>query len=72
MNVGPMFGDEADVIIRKIVDGCNPKAIILFGSVSKGTSTEDSGIDLMVILETDISYYKRTLAVRMSIGKLFI
>lgn len=72
MNVGPMFGDEADVILRKIVDGCDPKAIVLFGSVSKGTSTEDSDIDLMVILDTDLSYYERTLAVRKSIGKLFI
>lgn len=67
-NVGPMFDDVVDGIIGKIVDGCDPKAIVLFGSVSKGTSTEDSDIDLMVILDTDLSYYVRTLAVRKSIG----
>ena len=61
-----MFEDEMDAIIEKIVEGCDPRAIVLFGSVSKGTSTEDS--DLMVILDTDVSYYERTLAVRKSIG----
>ena len=63
-----MFENEIDMIVEKIVDGCNPKAIVLFGSVSKGTSTEDSDIDLMVVLDTDLSYYERTLAVRKSIG----
>ena len=63
-----MFEDEMDAIIEKIVEGCDPRAIVLFGSVSKGTSTEDSDIDLMVILDTDVSYYERTLAVRKSIG----
>ena len=63
-----MFEDEMDAIIEKIVKGCDPRAIVLFGSVSKGTSTEDSDIDLMVILDTDVSYYERTLAVRKSIG----
>ena len=63
-----MFDDVVDGIIGKIVDECNPKAIVPFGSVSKGTSTEDSDIDLMVILNTDLSYCERTLAVRKSIG----
>ena len=63
-----MFKNEIDEIVEKIVDGCNPKAIVLFGSIPKGTSTEDSDIDLMVVLDTDLSYYERTLAVRKSIG----
>ena len=63
-----MFEEKIETIIDRIVRGCDPKAIIIFGSVAKGTSTENSDIDIMVILDTDLTYYERTLAVRRSIG----
>jgi uncharacterized protein len=46
---------SADVI-SKIVQcliGLNVYKIILFGSYARGTATEDSDIDLVVILDTD-------------------
>jgi len=46
---------SADVI-SKIVQsliGLNIYKIILFGSYARGTATEDSDIDLVVILDTD-------------------
>jgi len=46
---------SADVI-SKIVQcliGFNVYKIILFGSYARGTATEDSDIDLVVILDTD-------------------
>lgn len=52
---------------RKIANDLDPKAII-FGSVAKGTSTENNDFDLRVILETDHPYYERTLAIKRSVG----
>ena len=59
---------EIKTFVDRIADACNPKAIIIFGSVAKGTSDENSDLDIMVILETDMTYYERTLAVRRAIG----
>ncbi|MCL2207520.1 MAG: nucleotidyltransferase domain-containing protein [Fibromonadales bacterium] len=46
---------SADVISRIIQSlvGLNVYKIILFGSYAKGTATEDSDIDLVVILDTE-------------------
>ena len=63
-----MFEDNINIIVEKITSKFDPKAIIIFGSIAKGTSTENSDIDLMVIFETDLTYYERTLAIRKSIG----
>ena len=63
-----MFEEEVKSFVDKIANACNPKAIIIFGSVAKGTSDENSDLDIMVILDTEMTYYERTLAVRKSIG----
>ena len=62
------FEKEIKSFVDRIADACNPKAIIIFGSVAKGTSDENSDLDIMVILETDMTFYERTLAVRKAIG----
>ena len=62
------FEVEIKLFIDRIVGACNPKAIIIFGSVAKGTSDENSDLDIMVILETEMTYYERMLAVRKAIG----
>ena len=59
---------EIKSFIDRIAGACNLKAIIIFGSVAKGTSDENSDLDIMVILETDMTYYERMLAVRKAIG----
>ncbi|MCQ2085281.1 MAG: nucleotidyltransferase domain-containing protein [archaeon] len=63
-----VFEDKLKEFVERISQGLNPKAIFVFGSVAKGTATEDSDLDLMVVLDTDMSYYERTLAVRKCIG----
>ena len=40
-------------IVEKIRGGYNPDKIILFGSHTKGTSTSDSDIDLLVIKDSN-------------------
>jgi predicted nucleotidyltransferase len=39
-------------ITRRIVEGFDPKKVILFGSQASGTSRADSDIDLLVIMDS--------------------
>jgi predicted nucleotidyltransferase len=41
---------KIDDLCRQIVKKFNPKKIILFGSHANGTPTEDSDIDIMVVM----------------------
>jgi predicted nucleotidyltransferase len=49
--------------IQRIVQTLNPERIILFGSYAEGTPSEDSDVDLLVIMETDASSKDRSWAV---------
>ncbi len=40
-------------VVRQIVERFHPKKIILFGSYACGVPTEDSDVDLLVIMNTD-------------------
>ena len=50
-------------IIRRIVRELQPQRIVLFGSYGYGTPTQDSDVDLLVIMETDDCPADRYLAV---------
>jgi len=49
--------------VQHIVQTLNPEKIILFGSYAEGTPSEDSDVDLLVIMETDASSKDRSWAV---------
>lgn len=40
-------------IVRQIVDRFNPRQVILFGSYAEGKPTQDSDVDLLVVMETN-------------------
>jgi predicted nucleotidyltransferase len=40
-------------IVQQIVDHFHPQKVILFGSYAHGTPTEDSDVDLLVVMETE-------------------
>ena len=40
-------------IVRQIVDQFQPQKVILFGSYADETSTEDSDVDLLIVMESD-------------------
>src|SRR5438034_5271952 len=40
-------------IVQQIVDRFHPQKVILFGSYAYGKPTEDSDVDLLVVMETD-------------------
>ncbi len=65
-----MFEDKINTIVERITSKYDPKAIIVFGSVAKGTSTEDSDLDIAVILDSDLSEHDRNVDVRVCIGPI--
>ena len=38
-------------MVRRIVESFHPQKIILFGSYARGTATDDSDVDLLVVME---------------------
>ncbi len=48
-----------DDIIRRIVDAFHPSRVVLFGSHARGEATEDSDVDLMVEMESDLPAGRR-------------
>ena len=65
-----MFENAVDALVENIVRDFDPKAIIIFGSVAKETATEDSDLDVAVIMETELSWAQRVVAIRRSLGRL--
>jgi len=47
----------------RLVEGLRPEKIILFGSYAYGSPTPDSDVDLLVVMETNLSSTQRFLAV---------
>jgi hypothetical protein len=50
-------------IVRRIVTALHPERVILFGSYAYGAPSDNSDVDLLVILETDARPADRYLAV---------
>ena len=51
-------------ITQRIVEGFNPEKVILFGSQVAGTSRADSDIDLLVIMDSQLSALQRAVEVK--------
>lgn len=56
--------------VRRIVDNFNPEKIILFGSYAYGQPREESDIDLMVVMDTNMKPYERALPIRRTLKYL--
>ena len=50
-------------VTKRIVEAFDPEKIILFGSHAYGTSTPDSDVDLLIIMESDERPAKRSMRV---------
>lgn len=50
-------------LVQRIVDRFQPEKVILFGSHVTGTANEHSDIDLLVVMETELSTFKQTVAI---------
>jgi predicted nucleotidyltransferase len=55
-------------ILRSIVATCAPEKVILFGSHARGNAGEDSDLDLLVVMNTQLPPLDRYGEVRSAIG----
>ena len=53
-----------DKIVDRIVTRFSPEKIIIFGSAADGTAGADSDVDVLVIMDTEQSYYRRAGPIR--------
>jgi predicted nucleotidyltransferase len=51
--ITPVIREGLQKITRQIVEQFHPQKVILFGSYAYGQPTEDSDVDLLVIMETE-------------------
>lgn len=45
--------DHVDETVNLIVSAFNPEKIIIFGSVARGTATDESDLDILVVMDSD-------------------
>ncbi len=65
-----MFEDKIKMIVDRVTGKYEPKAIIVFGSVARGDCTEDSDLDIAIIMDSDLSEHERNVMVRVCIGSI--
>ena len=61
-----------DEVKRGIVDRFHPERIILFGSHARGEAGEESDVDLLVVMESDLRPAQRSAAVSLACRPRFI
>lgn len=66
-----ILANDLEKLKLKIVNIIQPERIILFGSYAKGTYSEDSDLDLLVVIkESNEPRYKRARKIRKTIWGL--
>lgn len=61
-----------DKAVQQIAETFSPEKIIIFGSVAKGTATEHSDLDILVIMDTELEFPYREVEVRKVISNIQI
>lgn len=49
----------------------NPDKVVLFGSYAYGKPSYDSDVDLLVIMDTPLKFYKQSAIIRLAIDEKF-
>ena len=63
--------DEIKAQVYLIVEKFNPKKIILFGSYANGKPTQESDVDLLIIIETNQSTWELSAKIASSVKHFF-
>ena len=53
-----------DKIVDRIVSRFSPRKIIIFGSAAEGTAAAGSDVDILIIMDTELSYHRRSGPIR--------
>ena len=61
-----------DKAVQQIAEAFSPEKIIIFGSVAKGTATEHSDLDILVVMDTELEFPYREVEVRKVISNIQI
>jgi len=59
-------------IKNRIVAAVDPEKIILFGSYAYGKPSEDSDLDILVIMKSDLPRYKRSVPIYRALAGILI
>ena len=70
--VGRIDGKIINEIVGRIVDAVHPERIILFGSYAYGKPKTGSDLDILVIMNSNLPRYKRSVPVYSALAGLLI
>lgn len=59
-------------VVRRVVEVANPDKIILFGSYAYGKPHKESDLDILVVMESDLPRYKRSVPIYKALADLFV
>lgn len=63
-----MFSYElADEVIRRIISNFSPMMIVVFGSAARHEAKEDSDLDILVVMETELDLIHRGVDIRRTL-----
>lgn len=56
--------EQINEVVQRIVTNYHPEKIILFGSYAEGVTNESSDLDLLIIKDSKLPIYKRSVEIR--------
>ncbi len=59
-------------IVKRIVSAVDPIYIILFGSYAYGKPNKESDLDILVVMDSDLPRYKRSIPIYRALAGLLI
>ena len=63
--------DKIESYAREVAEKFSPQKVLLFGSYATGCATEDSDVDLLILMDYDGKASRKALEIRGSIRKDF-
>ena len=59
-----LTSEDIETLRDTIVEGVHPLQIFLFGPYAEGRATDDSDVDVVVVMDTELSQHQRNVSVK--------